>query len=61
MTWQPMTSVLNDRGGAFDLGFGTGFDSFYDGTVQFDVPWTEADDYDDTYLIYEMFAKAVGA
>lgn len=29
-------------------------------TVIFDIPYTEAADYDVTYLEYELFAKAVG-
>ena len=61
MSWLPVTCVLNDRGGAFDLGFDTGFDSFYEGTVRFDIPYTEADDYDETWMVYQMFQTAVGA
>jgi len=30
-------------------------------TVIFDIPYTEADDYDDTWMIFDMFNKAVGA
>lgn len=61
MSWISVTSTLSDNAGAFDLGFGTGFDSTYEGQVVFDAPYTEADDYDDTHLVYEMFAKTVGA
>lgn len=28
--------------------------------VTFDGPWTEADDYDNTSLIYEFFVSVVG-
>lgn len=31
------------------------------GTVEFDVPWTEQDDDDDTYLLFELFQRTVGA
>jgi hypothetical protein len=30
-------------------------------TVIFDAPYTEADDYDDTWQLFELFNKAVGA
>ena len=56
----PATCALNDSSGGFDLGFDTGFDSFYDGTVHFDIPWTEADDYDETWQVYQMFQSVVG-
>ena len=29
-------------------------------TVVFDIPWTEADDYDETWQVYQMFQSVVG-
>lgn len=29
-------------------------------TILFDAPYTEADDYDDTYLLFELFAGTLG-
>ena len=31
------------------------------GTVAFDIPHSEADDYDDTHLAYEILQSAAGA
>ncbi len=31
------------------------------GTVIFDVPYTEADDHDNTDLLFELFSSVVGA
>lgn len=30
-------------------------------TVLFDAPYTEADDYDETWMVYQMFQTTVGA
>lgn len=30
-------------------------------TVIFDAPYTEADDHDDTHLVYELFVDVLGA
>lgn len=31
------------------------------GEVTFPAPYTEADDYDDTWQLYELFASLIGA